>query len=423
MSDEEKKPAQSPDTEGRKFSILGALTQKRNIASDEHVTTEERPGGNLSPGIMLLGGAIILVLATGLLQGLFNSSPDIAEPDEITFTEETGSAFNDPNLFGDPEPILPTNQPNAGPDIGNIGIETPIADIALTEDQEQSQLIIAALSAPIRGNTSSFNPLPPEPEPEPETQASQDPIMDQGPPPMPGGNYPPGLQAMIDQQEGEAGAQAPTDPQANVRQTQYVDPTITLMPGSIIPAMLIVEVNSDFATNWIGQVTHPVFDHDIRNLLIPAGSTVTGRVLRYSGENEIIRDTVMLAADTIARPDGALIPVNMPAANADGSGGIEGETNSHFLARSLGTAAFSIFSIIPSLTADGGPAQSARDEAAGEFAQQVGSQFEPLAQRYASLVPTTILAPGTKMRLLVASPIEIEPYGAARREMRYGAIQ
>ena len=143
----------------------------------------------------------------------------------------------------------------------------------------------------------------------------------------------------------------------------------------------------------------------------------------YNGANAIIRDQVALVADTLTRPDGRILALALPAQDSAGAGGVSGKTDSHFLARTLGTVAFALFSIGPALAVDNGQPQSSRDEATARVVDQTGQTFVPLAQQYASIVPTTIISPGTRLRLLVDFPLDIDPWADSRPFVNFGAIR
>lgn len=363
-------------------------------AEDDNTSTAERPGNNLNLPIVLLGIGVLVVFGGSLISSLLTTREvqDLPNPPENEAVPDNSGFFTGEDLFNQPPtpqvPAQNTQEPIFS------GIETPVGTI-LEINPGASEQAINALAGPITGNTSTM-PLPIQ-TPEPTRTAPQAPppdILERPQPIAPPLTLP--------------GMQTEQPPQEEPPRTTRLDPSTTLMPGTIIPAILITEINSDFSGTWVGRTTHPVYDTRIRNKLLPAGATLTGMVSRYSGANEIIRDTVMLATDSISLMDGTLIPMNIPVSSASGAGAIPGETNSHFLARSLGTAAFALVSIIPALTQDNGEPQSARDEATGEFYQGLGQQIQPLAQRYASLVPTTILTPGTPLRILVAAPVSLE---------------
>lgn len=394
----------------RMFGIGGRPPEENSgEAADANVNTDERPGGatNANRAIVMLALAA-LAMTVYIAVVTVSSPPEIPEPSAPQATASSTTTEDDPFISG--TPIFDENADV--PDVA-LSLNTPMGVIGQSDDAEY---VLQALAAPIHENVSSF-PLPLEDDlpmaipPNPQPATGNVPLPEQAPP-----NQQPGLSRIAD-----ALLQPEPEPEPEPV-TRYLDPSTHLLPGAVVPAILSTEVNSDFTSGWIGQVTHPVFDHTVKNLLIPAGSIVTGNVLRYDGQNEIIRDSVILAAQTITRPDGAIIPVAVRANDTNGTGGIAGDTDSHFLSRSLGTAAFAVFSIIPSLTADNGPPQSARDEATGEITQEIGSQIQPLARRYAQIVPTTVLPPGTRMRLLIDRPIPIDPWSPARRPMRFGAL-
>lgn len=397
---------------------------------DNRDTAEERPGGRRNAAVVIGLVGLLVLFGGSLFQNLFNTPETPITPPEESAGGLTGAAENllsGNQLFSEPDPDPPPPPADPAPSLEDtladpfFSIDTPIG---VTVGQEnRNQEVLDALSAPIDGNVSAF-PLALEslePELSPEFPVS-DPEIDETSSLF--------LQSLEDlealtagpAQSEAAAAQLPATPE-QATPSVYHDPVRTLLPGAVIPVMLASEINSDFNTTWIGRVTHPVFDNSIRNVLIPPGSTVTGRVVPYNGANSIIRDQVALVADTLTRPDGRILTLALPAVDAAGAGGVTGDTDSHFLARSLGTVAFALFSIGPALAVDNGQPQSSRDEATARVVDQTGRTFVPLAQQYASIVPTTIIAPGTRLRLLVDYPLAVEPWSDSLPIVNFGDIR
>ncbi len=398
-------------------------------------TVDERPGGRRNLALIIAVIGLLFLFGGSLIRSLFTSPPPPETPAQTNvntpLSNTARNLLSGEQLFDDPAPppvpeITTLEDTLTDP---LFTLDTPFGVTLAPGDGDQNQAMRDALSAPIDGNVSVMILAQTETRP----NSVPGPFTDPGPelPSQPdldtsSSSF---LQALadIDIESFNPTAGGPT-PEADAPAldqpgpSYYHDPQRTLLPGAVIPVMLTSEINSDFATTWIGHVTHSVFDASIRHVLIPPGSTITGHVVAYSGANAIIRNRVALVADTLTRPDGQILTLALPALDAAGAGGVAGDTQSHFLARTLGTVAFAIFSIGPALAVDNGQPQSSRDEATSRVVEQTGQSFQPLAQQYASIVPTTIIPPGTRLRLLVDFPLAIEPWPDARPIVNFGGI-
>lgn len=103
----------------------------------------------------------------------------------------------------------------------------------------------------------------------------------------------------------------------------------TVFQGTIIPAVLLTEVNSDLPGMLTAQVTLDVYD-GIRGatLLIPKGSRLVGS---YNNDVRPGQERVMAAFKRIIFPSGASVDLGaMAAADAIGRSGFQDEVDSHF---------------------------------------------------------------------------------------------
>ena len=103
----------------------------------------------------------------------------------------------------------------------------------------------------------------------------------------------------------------------------------TVFQGTIIPAVLLTEVNSDLPGMLTAQVTLDVYD-GIRGatLLIPKGSRLVGN---YNNDVRPGQERVMAAFRRIIFPSGASVDLGaMAAADAIGRSGFQDEVDSHF---------------------------------------------------------------------------------------------
>lgn len=102
-----------------------------------------------------------------------------------------------------------------------------------------------------------------------------------------------------------------------------------VLQGTVIPAVLISEINSDLPGSLTAQVTIDVYD-SIRgdHLLIPKGSRLIGQ---YNNDLRLGQERVMAAFRRIILPNGTYVDLQgMGIPDAQGQSGVTGDVNNHF---------------------------------------------------------------------------------------------
>lgn len=186
-----------------------------------------------------------------------------------------------------------------------------------------------------------------------------------------------------------------------------------LMAGSIIPAALVTELNSDLPGRVIAQVTAPVYD-SVRgeHLLIPQGSRLIGA---YDSETNYGDNRLVLVWQRLILPSGWSIPLdNMTGADTAGAAGLRDRTDNHLdrLAVAIGLSA--IVSVIANESEgddDESLGQSVGDAAAQEAARSGGR----IIDRDLAVRPTLRVRAGAPVRVLVTRDIRLRPYREAPR--------
>ena len=219
--------------------------------------------------------------------------------------------------------------------------------------------------------------------------------------------------AYIDQPSGAAAQPSePRSPSAKM-----------IPPGTLIQSVLQNELNSDVSSNYVAIVKYPIYDSSREHILVPVGSKLFGRITQGQAANQIIQRRMTLTVEGISRPDDTIIDLNSSIAlDRSGAGGLQGDTNHHFWARAMGAFGFAILSIAPSATVSNGEPQSSIDDATGAAAERFGESFTPLAQQYASIVPTNVVPPATPLNVVVEFPIYVEPYAPVGRSVDFGGL-
>jgi type IV secretion system protein VirB10 len=112
-----------------------------------------------------------------------------------------------------------------------------------------------------------------------------------------------------------------------------------LFPGTVIPASLVTDLNSESPGPVIAQVTQTIYDSATgRNALIPQGARLMGEYRSSSGYGQ---SRVTIIWSRLIMPNGDEVALDEVAADPSGAAGVRGEVDNHwgdvFGAATLGT--------------------------------------------------------------------------------------
>lgn len=180
-----------------------------------------------------------------------------------------------------------------------------------------------------------------------------------------------------------------------------------LMPGSVIPAVLLSEIDSDLPGMIVARVTRTVFDsvHE-RFPMIPRGATLVGY---YSSQIAQGQTRVLASFSEVIFPDGRRVALaGMQAADAYGASGLKDEVDSHFW--KIFGSSFLIAALSALLPTDQStvvvspltPAPAVVGSAAG---QALLNTSQTILARNEDIPPTLIIRPGFRFRVMVSRPI------------------
>jgi type IV secretion system protein VirB10 len=181
-----------------------------------------------------------------------------------------------------------------------------------------------------------------------------------------------------------------------------------LLAGSVIPAALVTELNSDLPGRIIAQVTAPVYDSvGGAHLLIPQGARLMGT---YSNAVSYGDRRIVLVWNRLILPNGWSISLqSMDGTDPSGAAGVRDRTDNHLgrLSGAIGLSA--IISVIANNAEDEHSerlTQSIGDAAAQEAARTGGR----IVDRELSVHPTLRVRAGAAVRVLVTRDIQLRPY-------------
>jgi type IV secretion system protein VirB10 len=181
--------------------------------------------------------------------------------------------------------------------------------------------------------------------------------------------------------------------------------------GTLIPSVLITEINSDLPGPIKAQVSENVFDTATGNhLLIPQGSTLIGV---YSSNVQYGQNRVLIAFNRILFPDGQSMNIGaMNGINQEGAAGFNDQVNNHY---------FKIFgSAILMGAITGGIAtadttqqdqyiESNRQKMVGALISELGQVARQMIQKNMNIAPTLEIRAGYKFNIFTTKDIILEP--------------
>lgn len=184
-----------------------------------------------------------------------------------------------------------------------------------------------------------------------------------------------------------------------------------LPTGSIISAVLDMDMMSDYAGNWIALVQRPVYDVELENILLPAGTKIVGKSIRISSVNEAIQNRMGSIPLWAIRPDGKRIDFKLTSAmDAAGVAALKDTVDRHFLAQFFGVGAYAVIGLGPSLSNYGSQPESSRDAFVREATAKSRDIGRAFAEKYLNIVPTVTIRAGTPIKIFVEDDIYIKPW-------------
>jgi type IV secretory pathway VirB10-like protein len=174
-----------------------------------------------------------------------------------------------------------------------------------------------------------------------------------------------------------------------------------ITPGTLIPATLETGVNSQLPGPITAIVNSNVYSHDLKYLLIPAGSTLIGQYSSSIGATQI---RVLLAFTLIIYPNGKELQLpGFEGVSHRGYAGMQDIVNTHFwsMAKNVGLLTLIEFGITQA--AGGGsnmyptPAQSF----ASSLSSNLGNVSTQILSHQMNLAPTLEIRPGFTFNIVV----------------------
>ncbi len=188
----------------------------------------------------------------------------------------------------------------------------------------------------------------------------------------------------------------------------------SLLPGFVIPAVLISGINSELPGQIMAQVSQDIYDTPVgKHRLIPQGARLVGS---YSSEVAFGQSRVLVAWQRIIFPDGKTMDIGaMPGADGIGQSGFKDQVNNHYV-RIFGSALLMSAVIAGAAYSqrDSGGAfgrQNAGSIMSQSLGQQLGQATTRLMMKNLNIAPTLEIRPGFRFNVIVTKDMKFnQPY-------------
>jgi type IV secretion system protein TrbI len=185
-----------------------------------------------------------------------------------------------------------------------------------------------------------------------------------------------------------------------------------LLEGTVLEGVLTTRLDGDFNGPVQAMLTTPVYSHDSRYLLIPAGTRLLGSTRTVTSSDQ---RRLAVTLHRLVFPDGRTMPLERaPGLNQLGETGLEDQVNRHYL---------SVFGSAVAIAAISGLANTnfgmGHDNdvviVRGTGVDQAGRQmFEQFLNRR----PTITIREGHRLRVLLTADIELPVYRSGVQPQR-----
>jgi type IV secretion system protein VirB10 len=183
--------------------------------------------------------------------------------------------------------------------------------------------------------------------------------------------------------------------------------------GTLVPAVLITEINSDLPGQVLAQVARDVYDtRSQRTILIPRGAKLIGT---YEDQVPVGRDRLLVAWTRVLFPDGRSISLpGLQTKDRAGAGGVSDRVDRH-MRRTFGTTA--LLSLIGAglqlsqprgAIVGGGYYPSAGQVAAAAVGQQLAEVAAQLLKRDLDARPTIRIRQGLAFNVFLNTDLVFE---------------
>lgn len=208
----------------------------------------------------------------------------------------------------------------------------------------------------------------------------------------------------------------------NAKSGMTAIPENSIYPGTIIHAVMVSGINTDYPGAITARVLNNVYDSKTgKNLLIPSGTILRGS---YSSASIGISRTQIAWTEMIINRDGLdyLVTLgSMAGVDRKGYSGIKGTLNDHYFSYIRAMGLSSLFTVLNQNVYKYSNAQksAAKRELIAENQDLVNSLTDKLLDRALEIEPTITISPGTLVSVDVDKIITLVPFNQDVPKQRY----
>jgi type IV secretion system protein VirB10 len=190
-------------------------------------------------------------------------------------------------------------------------------------------------------------------------------------------------------------------------------PLHRLLEGTIVEAVLTTRLDGATAAPVTCLVTHPLYSHSGRHVVIPAGA----RLLGTSTPVQSVGETrLAVAFHRLVMPDGRTYRLDQSRAlNQRGDAGLHDRVNHHYVATFGSAAAVGLISGLSQLLGSAGLSRGEGDRTviiAGGVSDATSQATLQVMNRFLNRLPTVTIREGHRVKVYLMSDVELPAYVA-----------
>jgi type IV secretion system protein VirB10 len=183
--------------------------------------------------------------------------------------------------------------------------------------------------------------------------------------------------------------------------------------GAMLSAVLVTQLDGDFAGPVLAQVAIPFYSHDRQRILVPRGARLLG-VAQAVGDQDQSR--LAVGFHRMVWPDGRWVDLGFHGLNQIGESALRDEVNRHYWSM---FAAAGAVGVLAGLTMQGSePYAGGMAGFRSGAGQGFGQSATQIMQRFLNRMPTVTIRAGHRLRVWVTSDFLV-PRPAPHPERMY----
>ncbi|WFU07294.1 TrbI/VirB10 family protein (plasmid) [Rhizobium sp. CB3171] len=186
---------------------------------------------------------------------------------------------------------------------------------------------------------------------------------------------------------------------------RLLDPSHTVVQGTIISAVLETAIDTELPGNIRAQVMEPVYSFDGARVLMPSGTILIGE---FNNDVNLAQRRVLIAWNRAITPSGQSIALGSTGADILGRSGTEGNLNNRYGTKFGVAILISAITTLPSILSNrnsqsesGTTSKVGGGQVGGQMSDTANDQASGVLDKYLSLPPTIKIPQGEEIRVFV----------------------